>query len=49
MTMGHELRDQDTSNSLGVLFKEMILGHQLKALNGMNSSELQMTWDTLDC
>ena len=48
MTSGHELRDQDTSNNLGVLLKGMILGRELKALDGMNNLGLQMIWVALD-
>ena len=43
MTMSRELRDLDATNNLEVLLKGMILGHELKALDGMNSSGLQMT------
>ena len=46
--MGHELKDLETMNSLGVLLKGTILGRELKAHNGMNSSGLQMTCTTLN-
>ena len=41
--MSHELRDLNAMNNLGVLLKGMILGRELKALDGMNNSGLQMT------
>ena len=43
MTTGHEFRDLDAMNSLGVFLKGTILGRELSLLDGMNSSRLQMT------
>ena len=46
--MGHELRDLDAMNNLGVLLKRMILSRELRALDGMNNSGLQLTCVTLN-
>ena len=43
MTMVRELRNLDDMNSLEVWLKETILGHELRALDAMNSSGLRMT------
>ena len=43
MTMVRELRDLDATNSQGVWLKGAILGHELRALDVMNSTRLQMT------
>ena len=43
MTTSRELKDLHATNNLGVLLKGMILGRELKALDGMNNSGLQMT------
>ena len=43
MTMDHELRDLNATNNLGVLLKGMVLGRQLRALDVMSNSRLEMT------
>ena len=40
MTMVRELRDLDDMNNLGVWLKGMILSHEFRALDAMNSSGL---------
>ena len=42
MTLGHELRDLEAMDSLGVLLKGLILGCEFSALDGMNNSRLQL-------